>query len=212
MIRLRRLAPLVALAFLALAPAARAEKETFIFDKAHSEFGFKVRHFVSKVGGRFTKFDGTIEIDATNPLASSVALKIEAASINTGNPDRDKHLNSPDFFDTAKFPEITFKSTKIVPKGKDVFEVTGDLTMRGVTKPVVLTVAANGFVSDGRGGQKAGFDVTGKLNRKEFGVSYNAVADGLAVLSEEVDLGITVEANKKMPAAPATAPAKPATK
>lgn len=203
MIRLRRLAPLVALAVLALAPSARGEKETFVFDKAHSEFGFKVRHFVSKVGGRFTKFDGTIQIDATNPLASTVELKIDAASINTGNPDRDKHLNSPDFFDTAKFPEIIFKSTKIALKGKDTFEVTGDLTMRGVTKPVVLTVVANGFASDGHGGQKAGFDVTGKLNRKEFGVSYNALADGLAVLSEEVDLGITVEANKQKPAAPA---------
>lgn len=211
MIRLRRLAPLVALAFLVLAPAARAEKETFIFDKAHSEFGFKVRHFVSKVGGRFTRFDGTIELDPVNPLASSVELKIEAASIDTGNPTRDKHLNSPDFFDTAKFPEIAFKSTKIVAKGKDVFEVTGDLTMRGVTKPVVLTVAANGFASDGHGGQKAGFDVTGKLNRKDFGVSWNATVDGLAMLSEEVDLGITVEANKKMPASPAAA-AKPATK
>ena len=207
MIRLRRLAPLVALALLALAPAARGEKETFIFDKAHSEFCFKVRHFVSKVGGRFTKFDGTIALDNTNPLASSVELKIDAASINTGNADRDKHLNSPDFFDTAKFPEIAFKSTKIVLKGKDTFEVTGDLTMKGVTKPVVLTVAANGFASDGHGGQKAGFDVTGKLNRKDFGVSWNNIADGNAMLSDDVDLVINVEANKKKtdaPAAPAT--------
>jgi polyisoprenoid-binding protein YceI len=212
MIRLRRLAPFVALAFLALAPAARAEKETFTFDKVHSEFGFKIRHFVSKVGGRFTKFEGTIEIDRANPAASAVNLKIEAASIETGNPAREKHLNSPDFFDTAKFPEIAFKSTKIVAKGKDVFEVTGDLTVKGVTKPVVLTVAANGFASDGHGGQKSGFDVTGKLNRKDFGVSWNGMADGLAVLSEEVDLAISVEANKKMPAAPAAVPAKPATK
>jgi polyisoprenoid-binding protein YceI len=212
MIRLRRLAPLVALAFLALAPAARGEKETFVFDTVHSEFGFKVRHFVSKVGGHFTKFDGTIEIDIVNPPASTVELKIDAASVNTGNPDRDKHLNSPDFFDTAKFPEIVFKSTKIALKGKDTYEVTGNLTMKGVTKPVVLTVAANGFASDGKGGQKAGFDVTGKLNRKDFGVSYNAIADGLAVLSEEVFLGISVEANRKTPLAPAAAPAKPATK
>src|ERR1039458_245472 len=138
-VRRRWLAPLVALALFALAPAARAEKETFTFDKAHSEFSFKVRHFVSKVGGRFTKFDGTIEIDRANPAASSVNLKIEAASLDTGTPDRDKHLNSPDFFDTAKFPEIAFKSTKIVAKSKDVYEVTGDLTMKGVTKPVVLT-------------------------------------------------------------------------
>jgi polyisoprenoid-binding protein YceI len=212
MIRLRRLAPVVALAFLALAPAARAEKETFTFDKVHSEFGFKIRHFVSKVGGHFTKFDGRIEIDRANPAASAVNLKIEAASIETGNPDREKHLNSPDFFDTAKFPEITFNSTKIVAKSKDVYEVTGDLTVKGVTKPVVLTVAANGFAGDGHGGQKAGFDVTGKLNRKDFGVSWNGMADGLAVLSEEVDLAISVEANKKMPAAPAVVPAKPATK
>lgn len=212
MIRLRRLAPAVTLAVLALAPAARAEKETFTFDKVHSEFGFKVRHFVSKVGGRFTKFDGTIEIDRANPTASSVNLKIEAASIDTGNPAREKHLNSPDFFDTAKFPEITFNSTKIVAKSKDVYEVTGNLTVKGVTKPVVLTVAANGFANDGHGGQKAGFDVTGKINRKDFGVSWNSMVDGNAMLGDDVDILITVEANKKKAEAPATAPAAPATK
>jgi polyisoprenoid-binding protein YceI len=208
MIRLRRFAPAVALAFLALAPAARADKETFVFDKNHTEFSFKVRHFVSKVGGRFTKFDGTIEIDRANPAASAVNLKIEAASIDTGNPAREKHLNSPDFFDTAKFPEITFNSTKIVAKSKDVYEVTGNLTIKGVTKPVVLTVAANGFAGDGHGGQKAGFDVTGKLNRKDFGVSWNGIVDGNAMLSDDVDLVISVEANKKMAEAPAAAPAK----
>ena len=210
MIRLRRLAPLVAFAVLALAPAARAEKEIFTFDKAHTECDFKVRHFVSKVGGRFTKFDGTIEIDRANPAASVVHLTIDATSLDTGNPTRDKHLNSPDFFDTAKFPEIAFKSTKIAAKGKDVYEVTGDLTIRGVTKPVVLTVAANGFASDGHGGQKAGFDVTGKLNRKDFGVSWNSIVDGNAMLSDDVDLAITVEANRKKPEAPA--PATPSKK
>jgi polyisoprenoid-binding protein YceI len=218
MIRLRRLAPavgLTVLAVLALAPAARAEKETFTFDKAHTDFGFKVRHFVSKVGGRFTKFDGTIEIDRANPAASTVTLKIEAASIDTGNPTRDKHLNSPDFFDTAKFPEITFSSTKVVAKGKDAYDVTGDLTIKGVTKPAVLTVTANGFANDGRGGQKAGFDVAGKINRKDFGVSWNSIVDGTTMLSDDVDVLITVEANKKKaeaPAAPAAAPAAPATK
>src|SRR5450759_2836325 len=131
MFRLRRLAPAVTLAVLALAPAARAEKETFTFDKVHSEFDFKVRHFVSKVGGRFTKFDGTIEIDRANPAASAVNLKIDAASLDTGNPTRDKHLNSQDFFDTAKFPQITFTSTKIAAKGKDAYDVTGDLTIKG---------------------------------------------------------------------------------
>jgi polyisoprenoid-binding protein YceI len=212
MSRLRRFAPVVALAVLALAPAARAEKETFTFDKNHTEIGFRVRHFVSKVGGRFTKFDGTIEIDRANPAVSAVNLKIDAASIDTGNPGREKDLNSPNFFDTAKFPEITFNSTKVVAKSKDVYEVTGNLTMKGVTKAVVLTVAANGFANDGRGGQKAGFDVTGKINRKEFGVSWNSIVDGNAMLSDDVDLVISVEANKKKTEAPATAPAAPATK
>ena len=167
-----------------------------------------MRHFVSKVGGRFRKFDGTIEIDRANPAASAVNLTIDATSVDTGNPTRDKDLNSPDFFDTAKFPQITFTSTKIAAKGKDVYEVTGDLTIRGVTKPIVLTVAANGFAGDGRGGQKAGFDVTGKLNRKDFGVSWNNIVDGNAMLSDEVDLLITVEANKKKPEAAAARPQK----
>jgi polyisoprenoid-binding protein YceI len=216
MFRPRALAPL-ALALVFTASTARAEKETFLLDKNHTEIGFKVRHFVSKVGGRFTKFEGTIVLDRAKPEESSVDVKIDATSIDTGNPGREKHLNSPDFFDTAKFPEITFKSTKVAAKGKDTYEVTGDLTMRGVTKPVTLTVAANGFTSDGRGGQKSGFDVTGKLNRKDFGVNWNAVVDQNAMLSEDVDLVISVEANKPAPKpaappAPAAAPAAPATK
>ena len=208
---LSSLALAFALAF--SAASARAEKETFVIDKNHSEIGFKVRHFVSKVGGHFGKFDGTIVLDRTKPEESSVAIKIAAASVDTGNPAREKHLNSPDFFDTAKFPEISFKSTKVAAKGKDTYDVTGDLTMHGVTKPVTLTVVANGFANDGHGGQKAGFDVTGKLNRKDFGVNWNAVVDQNAVLSDDVDLLISVEANKPAPkpAAPA-APAAPATK
>lgn len=212
MIRLRRLAPALALAALAFAPAARAEKETFTFDRNHSEMGFKIRHFVTKVSGRFTKFDGTIEIDRANPAASTVNLKIESASIDTGTPNRDKHLNSADFFETAKFPEITFASTKVAAKGKDAYDVTGDLTIKGVTKPVVLTVTANGFTGDGRGGQKTGFDVAGKINRKDFGVSWNNIVDGNAMLADEVDIVISVEANKKKAEAPAAAPAAPQTK
>jgi polyisoprenoid-binding protein YceI len=216
MFRRRTLAPL-ALAFVFSAASARAEKETFVLDKYHTQIGFKVRHFVSKVGGHFGRFEGTITLDRLKPEESSVELRIEAASIDTGNPNRDKHLNSPDFFDTAKFPEITFKSTKIAAKGQDTYEVTGDLTMRGVTKPVTLTVTANGFTGDGLGGQKAGFDVGGKLNRKDFGVSWNKVVDQGAMLSDDVDLEISVEANKPapksaIPPAPTAAPAAPATK
>ena len=221
MFRPRTLAPL-ALALVVAAATARAEKETFVLDKNHTAIGFKVRHFVSKVGGRFDKFEGTIVLDRTKPEESSVDVKIDATSIDTRNPNRDKHLNSVDFFDTANFPEITFKSTKVVAKGTNAYEVTGDLTMRGVTKPVTLTVTANGFTSDGRGGQKTGFDATGKLNRKDFGVSWNAVVDQTTMLSDDVDLEISVEANKPAPkpvvppapaaAAPAAAAPAPATK
>jgi polyisoprenoid-binding protein YceI len=219
----RRLAPAsLALALVLPAASLRASKETFILDKNHTQIGFKVRHFVSKVGGHFDRFEGSISLDRTKPEESSVELKIDAASIDTGNPNREKHLNSADFFDTAKYPEITFKSTKIAAKGKDTYEVTGDLTIRGVTKPVTLTVVSNGFANDGRGGQKAGFDVTGKLNRKDFGVNWNAIVDQSPMLSDDVDLEITVEANKPAPKpavppapappAPAPATAAPATK
>lgn len=212
MFRRLSLAPL-ALVLVFTAASARAEKETFVLDKNHTQIGFKVRHFVSKVGGHFGRFEGTIVLDRVKPAESSVELKIESASIDTGVPSRDKHLNSADFFDTAKYPEITFKSTKIAAKGKDTYEVTGDLMMRGVTKPVTLAVTANGFTNDGRGGLKAGFDVTGKLNRKDFGVSWNAIVDQNAMLSDDVDLEISVEANEPAPkaAAPA-ASAAPATK
>jgi len=211
MSRRRALAPL-ALSLLLSAATLRAEKETFVLDKNHTQIGFRVRHFVSKVGGRFGRFQGTITLDRAKPEESAVELRIEAASIDTGIANRDKHLNSADFFDTANHPEITFKSTKIVPKGGDVYDVTGDLTMRGVTKPITLSVTSNGFANDGRGGQKAGFDVTGKLDRRDFGVSWNAVVDQTTMLSDDVDLVITVEANKPAPkpAVPAAAPAAPA--
>ncbi|HTS02485.1 MAG TPA: YceI family protein [Thermoanaerobaculia bacterium] len=212
MSRRRALAPL-ALSLLLSAATLRAEKETFVLDKNHTQIGFRVRHFVSKVGGRFGRFQGTITLDRAKPEESAVELRIEAASIDTGIANRDKHLNSADFFDTAKYPDITFRSTRIAAKGNDTYEVTGDLTMRGVTKPVTLTVVSNGFANDGRGGQKAGFDVTGKLNRKDFGVSWNAVVDQTTMLSDDVDLEIAVEANEPGPkpaVPPAQAPAAPA--
>ena len=205
--RITRLLPV--LVFAVAAPALRAERESFSFDPAHTQVGFKVRHFDSKVGGTFKKFSGTIEIDREKPTASSVDFKIEAATIDTGNENRDKHLNSADFFDTAKFPEIAFKSTKIAEKGKDVYEVTGDLTMHGVTKPVVLTVSVGGFAKGPGGVEKAGFEVAGKINRQDFGVAWNRVVEGAAMLSDDVDVLITVEANKKKPEAAAPpAPAK----
>ena len=215
-----RFASILAL-LLAGALPAFAEVETFNFDKGHSLVGFRIRHFVSKVEGRFNKYEGTILIDRQNPAASKVELTIQADSIDTNNENRDKDLKSENFFDVAKYPTITFKSTKVVAKGNDAYDVTGEFTMHGVTKTITVPVKHTGFMKvPGRSGmgEKAGFEITFPLNRKDYGVVWNrALEGGGAMLSDDVDINIQVEANKQMPdagksappaAAPAPTPAK----
>ena len=205
--------------FLALLAAAAmpvlAETETFTFDKNHTLVGFRIRHFVSKVEGRFKDFDGTIWIDRQNPSNSKVELTIPAASIDTSSEGRDKDLRSENFFDVAKFPTITFKSTKVEPKGKDTFEVTGEFTMHGVTKTITVPVRHGGFLKvKGRTGmgEKAGFEINFPLNRKEFGIVWNRPLDtGGFMLSDDVEINVQVEANRVMPeeAKPAAVPVAP---
>ena len=199
----------------AAALPAFAETETFTFDKAHTLAGFRIRHFVSKVEGRFKDFDGTIWIDRQSPSNSKVELTIQAASIDTSAEGRDKDLRSETFFDVARSPTITFKSTKIEPKGKDAYEVTGELTMRGVTKTITVPVKHGGFLKvKGRSGmgEKTGFEINFPLNRKDFGIVWNRPLDtGGFMLSDDVEINVQVEANKVMPeepkpAAPAAAP------
>ncbi len=195
----------IAVLFLAAVAAAPLfAADTYTIDKNHSDVSFRVRHFVSKVRGGFTDFEGTIQIDPSKPEASSVAFTIKAASINTNNEGRDKHLNSPDFFDTAKFPEISFKSTKIVPAGKDKYNVTGNFTMHGVTKEISLPVEFTGTAKDPRG-DRAGFELATTLNRKDYGVNWNKALDnGSFMLSDDVAVTISLETVKKGPeAAPA---------
>ena len=176
-----------------------AAPETFQFDKNHTLVGFRIRHFVSKVEGRFKDFEGTITLDRQNPSASKVELTIQTASIDTAVENRDKDLRSSNFFEVEKFPTITFKSTKIESRGGESYEVTGDLTMKGVTRPVTLTVKSGGFVKL-KGIEKAGFDVTGKLDRTQFGLTWNrALEGGGTMLSDDVDINIQVEANKPDP-------------
>jgi polyisoprenoid-binding protein YceI len=209
MTRTRRFGLALALGIFATASSLLAAAETFQFDKNHTLVGFKIRHFVSKVEGRFKDFDGTIVLDRQNPSASKVDLTIQTASVDTSTENRDKHLKSPDFFDVEKFPTITFKSTKVESKGSDTYAVTGDLTMKGVTKPVTLTVKNNGFIKM-KGAEKAGFEVTGKVNRMDYGVSWNrAVEGGGTMLSDDVDINIQVEANKPDPDAQKQAPPPP---
>ena len=189
------LASLVALPVLA--------QETWTVDKSHSTANFKVRHFTANVIGAFNDFDGTITLDRENPAKSSVEFTIQTTSVDTNNENRDKHLRSADFFEVEKFPTITFKSTSVAAKGKDAFDVTGDLTMHGVTKRVTLPVAFLGFAKTQRS-EKAGFEVETTLNRKDYGIVWNrALDEGGFMLSDDVKVTINLEMNRKMPEAPA---------
>jgi polyisoprenoid-binding protein YceI len=189
---------LVSVVFLATVPLFAAT-ETFTIDKMHSSAEFKIRHMVSNVTGRFTDFAGTINADRKNPTASSVEFTIQAASIDTSTPDRDKDLRSANFFDVEKYPTITFKSTKITPtKTKDTYDVTGDLTIHGVTKRVTLPVVFLGFVKDPWGNERAGFELETTLNRKDYGIVWNKALDqGGFVLGDDVKVSINLETIKK---------------
>jgi polyisoprenoid-binding protein YceI len=192
----------------ALATLSLHAADTYEIDKGHSEAAFRVRHLVSKVQGRFTDFNGTVAIDAAKPEASSVAFTIATASINTDNEGRDKDLRGSNFFDVEKFPQITFKSSKIVASGKDKYSVTGPLTMHGVTKEVTLPVAFLGFAKDPWGGERAGFETSITLDRKDYGILWNKTLDaGGALLGDDVAVSISLETVKKKDA-PKAAPAK----
>lgn len=181
--------------------AGTGSAETYNADKAHSEVVFSVRHLggVSKVTGRFNEFTGTINGDPAKPEAATVEFVIKAASIDTKEAGRDKHLRSADFFDVEKYPDITFKSSKITAKGGNKYDVAGTLTMHGVSKEVVLPVTMAGPVND-----KFGFEVSTKLNRKDYGITWNRALDqGGVMVSEEVQIDIALEAAKPKPAEPA---------
>jgi polyisoprenoid-binding protein YceI len=197
----------LAAALFAAAPAftlPAAAADTYGIDKAHSEVLFTVKHLVSQVTGRFQDFDGKIVIDRAKPEASTAEFTIQATSVNTAQAKRDEHLRTPDFFDVAKFPEITFKSSKVTSKAKDVFDVAGDLTIHGITKPVVLAVSFLGDIKDPMGNEKAGFTATTTINRKDFGVLWNKALDqGGFVLGDDVKITINLETAKQKQAAAA---------
>jgi polyisoprenoid-binding protein YceI len=167
---------------------------TWTIDPLHSEVGFSVRHMmVSKVRGKFTKFSGDL-VTAENPLASSVNAEIDLSSIDTGAEQRDGHLRSPDFFDTENHPVMTYRSTGIRAKG-DGYVLDGELTLKGVTKNVPLTLELNGFGPDPYGGTRAGFTATGEINRQDFGVTWNAAMEhGGVVVSDKVNIHLEIEA------------------
>jgi polyisoprenoid-binding protein YceI len=194
---------LLAAAALALVSAAAVAAD-YEIDPAHTQIGFKAKHVVGKVPGRFTKFSGTFTYDPKNPKAWKTEATIDAASINTDVEQRDTHLKSDAFFDVAKCPTITFKSSKVTDVKGDTFKLQGDLTMHCVTKPVTLDVEANGTGKDPWGNESASFSATTKVNRKDWGISWNKTLDGGGFLvGETIDLILEVTGNVKKPAAPA---------
>jgi polyisoprenoid-binding protein YceI len=184
---------LLALAAVAAAPAVLAA-DTYTIDVGHSNVGFTVRHFFSKVPGHFTKYEGTITYDAQDISKSTVNVSIDTASIDTNLPKRDDHLRSADFFDAEKNPKITFVSTKVSSTGKNKAQVDGTLTIRGVSKPVTLDVDILGSGPDAWGGKRIGLEARTKINRQDFGVSWNKVLEGGGtMLSDDVDIVLNVE-------------------
>ncbi|MBX3736285.1 MAG: YceI family protein [Candidatus Didemnitutus sp.] len=191
---MKRLLTLVAT--LALVVAVRADAVTYKIDPVHSSVGFSLRHLVSKFSASFTKVEGAVTFDAAAPEASSVEATVSIGSVSTANEKREGHLKSPDFFDEAKFPTATFKSTAWKKTGENTFDVAGDLTIKGVTKPVTLQVTLLGTGPGMGGATVSGWEATTKINRNDFGVSY-----GPKILGDEVTLNIAIEAGHKPAAA-----------
>jgi len=192
---------LASLSLAQLLPAlAAAETAIYKVDANHSSVGFTIRHFVSNVPGRFGDFSGVIKYDKQNPAASSVELTVQAASIDTDNEDRDNHLRSADFFDVQKYPTLTFTSTKVAARDADTLDVTGNLTLHGATREVTIPVEVLGTMKGPRG-EKAGFETSFTLNRKEYGIVWNRVFDaGSTLLGDEVRVNVSVEADRQEPA------------
>ena len=165
-------------------------KTKWVLDPIHSEISFKIKHLmISNVSGSFTRFQGEAETEGGDFTTALVNLTAEMSSISTNNDQRDAHLRNADFFEVEKFPELNFQSTGVEKKDADNFILHGDLTMKGITRPVKLNVEFNGLTKDPWGGERAGFVVTGKINRSEFGVNFNGVLEtGGVMLSEEVKL------------------------
>ena len=159
--------------------AVSSPAATWKLDKAHSSIGFSVRHLViSKTTGAFSEFDGTVEFDGVNLETGSVEVTAQMASVDTDNAKRDDHLKSADFFEVERYPTMSFKSTKVKSTGKDRFDLTGMLTIKGISREVTFDCEFNGTMSDPWGDTRAGFSAEGEINRQDFNVSFSKVLDG----------------------------------
>ena len=168
---------------------------TYAIDKTHSEVAFQVRHLVTKVRGRFTDFNGAIHFDEAHPEQSSLTFSIDAASIDTGTKDRDAHLRSDDFFAVEKHPTISFISSRVTPKSTESFDVEGTLTIRGIGHTLTLPVTHLGTATDPWGNSRIGFETEITINRKDFGLNWNAALEaGGFLVGDEVKISVSVQA------------------
>lgn len=174
------------------------EKTHWVIDPAHTKIGFKVKHLmISNVQGSFKEFEGQITTEENNFTTGSISVSINAASIDTETPDRDTHLRSADFLDVIKYPKILFESTGVKDLGDDMWELTGNLTIKGISRKVVLSVEYGGLMTDPWGNMKAGFSLTGKVNRKDWGLTWNAKLEtGGVLVGDEIRIQSDIELTK----------------
>jgi len=171
----------------------------WLIDTTHSTLGFKVKHLmITNVSGSFKQFNAEVETDGTDFSTAAIQLKAEISSIDTNDAQRDGHLRSSDFFEAEKFPEMIFKSSKVEKGDEENYLLFGNLTMKGVTKPVKLNVEFGGVTKDPWGGERAGFVITGKINRTDWGINFNTVLEtGNLMLGEEVKINSEIQLVKQ---------------
>ena len=178
-----------------MAITTSAGLRTFKIDKAHSEATFQVRHLITKVRGRFTDFEGTVQFDEGNPENSSVTFTIKTSSIDTSEADRDKHLRSADFFSVDEHPTITFTSARVRKVSGNEFQVVGPLTIRGTSKEITVPVTYLGGAKDPWGNERAGFEAEVTINRKDFGLAWNAPLEtGGFLVGDDVKINLQIQA------------------
>ncbi|GGV61329.1 polyisoprenoid-binding protein [Streptomyces longisporoflavus] len=182
----------------AVSPDLAALTGEYAIDPAHTSIGFVARHaMVTNVKGSFTDVAGTLHLDGTDPAGSTASIDVQMASIDTGSADRDGHLKSADFFDTEKYPEMTFRSTKAEALGGDDYRVTGDLTILGTTKPVSIDLEFNGSATDPFGNERVGFEGKAEILRSEWGLTWNAALEtGGVLVSDKIKLRFDISAIK----------------
>lgn len=171
----------------------------WVLDPTHSELGFKIKHLmISNVSGTFKNFEAEVETEGTDFSSSRIRLSADMTSISTNNAQRDAHLQNSDFFEVEKYPELKFESTRMERIDTDTYTLHGNLTLKGVTKPVKLDVEYNGLTKDPWGGERAGFLVTGKIKRADWGVTFNAALEtGGVALGEEVKINSEIQLVKQ---------------